>query len=283
MTDEREAIWLGRLREADERAARFERQLNEMRTERDEAIAHLTLHRSVLDAVTRALDAGVDLADIPGMLELRAHMLELRAQARESDSRLAAAQRRVAELEEHETAGAIAIGLVHEALWSEEHRGETVVDMARRVKKERDIARAYEKDWREYGARCEDTIREMASGALTFELLRYTNRRRCETHYHPIDDWSLNDWLGAVTGEVGEVAGVIKNIRRAETERVKNGHTIPEATLSKLGDEAADVVIYIDLLTARAGVDLGRAIVRKFNLVSRERLQCNILLPEPTT
>lgn len=116
-------------------------------------------------------------------------------------------------------------------------------------------------------------------GTLTFEELRAQNARRCETHYHPIGDWSLTDWMTAVTGEAGELAGVIKNIRRREVERTANGHSIPHETLVKFGDEAADVVIYLDLLCARAGVDLGDVVARKFNEVSTERLGCDIDLP----
>lgn len=114
--------------------------------------------------------------------------------------------------------------------------------------------------------------------ALSFGTLRQMNRRRCAAHYHPIDDWSLSDWMGAVTGEVGELASVIKNIRRTQTEREANGHDIPVATLEAMGDEAADIVIYLDLLCARAGIDLGTAVRRKFNQVSRERLGCDIVL-----
>jgi len=116
---------------------------------------------------------------------------------------------------------------------------------------------------------------------LTFDRLRIANVRRCSTHYHPIADWSLSDWCTAVAGELGELAGVIKNLRRAETEQ-RNGHKIPQRgpLVDALAEEAADTVIYLDLLCARAAVDLGAAVTRKFNRVSRERLNTTILLPE---
>lgn len=116
---------------------------------------------------------------------------------------------------------------------------------------------------------------------LTFDRLRVTNVRRCSTHYHPIADWSLSDWCTAVAGELGELAGVIKNLRRAETEQ-RNGHKIPQRgpLVDALAEEAADTIIYLDLLCARAAVDLGAAVTRKFNRVSRERLNTAILLPE---
>lgn len=129
--------------------------------------------------------------------------------------------------------------------------------------------------------RLNDAIRRVAGeGSLTFAQLRETNAARCEAHYHPVDAWSLSDWCTAVAGEVGELAGVVKNLRRQQTE-APNGHAIPEVDAAKLGAEAADVVIYLDLLCARAGVDLGRAVAEKFNDVSRGRLGTDVfLLPE---
>ena len=38
----------------------------------------------------------------------------------------------------------------------------------------------------------------------------------------------------------------------------------------QLTDEIADTALYLDLLAARAGIDLGAAIVRKFNRVSEK-------------
>jgi NTP pyrophosphatase (non-canonical NTP hydrolase) len=120
--------------------------------------------------------------------------------------------------------------------------------------------------------------------SLTFARLRERNVTRCEKHYHPVDQWSPNDWLGAVTGEVGELASVLKNIRRKQTEVGPNGHGIPFTTLIGIAHEAADVVIYLDLLCERLGIDLGKAVVEKFNLVSIERLGAGPLLgPLPPT
>lgn len=102
---------------------------------------------------------------------------------------------------------------------------------------------------------------------LSFRHLRKANTKRCESSYHPVDAWSLTDWLTAAAGELGELAGVIKNIRRAETEG-QSAHTIGVTEKRELGYEAADVVIYLCLLCARAGVDLGEAVREKFNIVS---------------
>lgn len=113
---------------------------------------------------------------------------------------------------------------------------------------------------------------------LSFSDLRDANVKRCETHYHAVEAFSLMDWLGCVTGELGEAAGVIKNLRRRQVEGEREDHPIPPSDLGELADELADTVIYLDLLAARAGIDLGEAIRVKFNRVSRERLKCEVLL-----
>ena len=114
---------------------------------------------------------------------------------------------------------------------------------------------------------------------LRFDELRDANTRRCERHYHPIAKWSLSDWMTAVAGEVGEAASIVKNFRRRETE-AGNSHKITETAMAALGEECADAVIYIDLLCARAGIDLGKAVREKFNKVSRERLGTDIVLEQ---
>lgn len=92
---------------------------------------------------------------------------------------------------------------------------------------------------------------------LTFGDLAEQNRLRCEEEYHPLKEWSPNDWLGAVAGEVGELAGELKKLRR--------GDVVGREVIAK---EAADVVIYLDLLCQRCGIDLGSAVAQKFNEVS---------------
>lgn len=105
---------------------------------------------------------------------------------------------------------------------------------------------------------------------LDFSTLRAANVGRCEESFHPLNDWSLPDWATALAGEVGEVCNIVKKLRRVgEAERVGGGTTpIREELMAKLADELADVVIYADLLAARAGIDLGVAVREKFNLVS---------------
>lgn len=113
-------------------------------------------------------------------------------------------------------------------------------------------------------------IRNRLGDGLTFAQLRRANLARLPTFkngkgepaHSEADgsDWSLNDWLTAVAGELGELANVLKKVRRGDL-------TLEQAQAS-LGKEAADVVTYLDILCFRMGVDLGVATVSKFNEVS---------------
>lgn len=105
---------------------------------------------------------------------------------------------------------------------------------------------------------------------LSFEELRNANLTRC-AKWHPggVNDWSLSDWGVAMGGEAGETLNVIKKINRADDGLVGNARNATAETLLKaLADEIADTIIYADLLAARAGIDLDRAIVEKFNHTS---------------
>jgi NTP pyrophosphatase (non-canonical NTP hydrolase) len=105
---------------------------------------------------------------------------------------------------------------------------------------------------------------------LTFNVLRCANERRVghfknrkgEIAHSKSDgsDWGLAQWCNAVCGELGEAANLIKKIER--------GDFTLEERRADLGKELADVVIYLDLLAKRAGVDLGKATIQKFNEVS---------------
>lgn len=113
---------------------------------------------------------------------------------------------------------------------------------------------------------------------ISFSNLRKVNSARCEDVFHPIDEWSPAEWGLAVVGEVGELCNVIKKIRRIQdgTNTPKDPQTVEECrTLA--AKEAADAVIYLDLLCARLRIDLGEAIRQKFNEVS-DRMNCTIKL-----
>lgn len=107
---------------------------------------------------------------------------------------------------------------------------------------------------------------------LTFETLREANMARLPLFRdakgrpcHSKDDgsdWSPAQWLQAVTGELGEYANLRKKVERGD-------FTLEEA-LPALADELADVVIYLDILAAQLGIDLGNSIVSKWNRTSQK-------------
>lgn len=108
--------------------------------------------------------------------------------------------------------------------------------------------------------------------ALNFDTLRLANIERVGQFTdaqgricHSVDgkDWTPAEWLMAVTGELGELANVLKKVRRGDM-------TMSEAR-NQISDELADVQIYLDLLAHRLNVDLGRATIAKFNRKSHEK------------
>jgi NTP pyrophosphatase (non-canonical NTP hydrolase) len=107
------------------------------------------------------------------------------------------------------------------------------------------------------------------------KALREANGRRCEQGFGMTPhDWALPTWGNAVAGEVGEMCNIIKKHDRGDIKY--NGENLPEFR-RKLGDEIADIIIYLDLLAMREGISLEEVIVRKFNEVS-DRRNSNIKL-----
>lgn len=113
-----------------------------------------------------------------------------------------------------------------------------------------------------------DTLRE---GNVT-RLPLFKNKHGVAAHSKPDgSDWSPSDWLEAIVGELGEYANVRKKYRRGD---------ISHAEFKELATkELADVVTYIDILAFRLGIDLGEAIIDKFNEVSA-RVGCNVMIDE---
>lgn len=114
--------------------------------------------------------------------------------------------------------------------------------------------------------------------SLNFDELRRTNKARCE-RWHPegIRSWSASDWMTALTGEIGELASLFK-MRNRERDDLPGNKFSP--TNQQIADEIADVLLYLDLLAACHDIDLGQAVVKKFNEVSirvgfPERLACS--------
>jgi len=106
------------------------------------------------------------------------------------------------------------------------------------------------------------------NSSLTFKRLREANLKRCES-WHPggVTDWSLSDWAVALTGELGEACDIIKKLNRVRDEIVGNKLSEDELKV-ELKKELADTMIYLDLLAARAEIDLADVVIDKFNEVS---------------
>lgn len=101
---------------------------------------------------------------------------------------------------------------------------------------------------------------------LSFAEFRAANVARC-LKWHPqgIDSWSPSDWMTAVTGELGELASLLK-MRNRERDGLPGNKFSPSQ--KQIADELADVLTYLDLLAEVLGVDLGKAAVSKFNEIS---------------
>ncbi len=106
---------------------------------------------------------------------------------------------------------------------------------------------------------------------LNFEDLRFANVERCKRWHPPSSEpWTTADWSNALCGESGELANVVKKIRRHQTGAVNVGDPSPEDLVRMAADELADVVIYADLLADHLGIDLAKAVAIKFNRTSKK-------------
>lgn len=107
---------------------------------------------------------------------------------------------------------------------------------------------------------------------LDFNELRGVNTRRCEEVFHPLQDWSPCDWATAMAGECGEACNKVKKLRRLDgADAALDTEAKREELKGEIAKELADLVIYADLLAARLGINLGSAVIEKFNAVSEER------------
>ena len=74
--------------------------------------------------------------------------------------------------------------------------------------------------------------------------------RRGESYHNSTDgdEWTIEQWMNAVIGELGEAANIIKKIDRQDM-------TVDEAR-DMLADELADVMCYFDIYAYRRGCSL---------------------------
>ncbi len=113
---------------------------------------------------------------------------------------------------------------------------------------------------------------------LSFGNLRAVNIERCEEVFHKLDDWSPTDWATAMAGECGEACNEIKKLRRLDRADGAIDTPAERARLrGEIGKEFANLVIYADLLAARLNINLGEAVIFKFNEVSQKRRSTKFL------
>lgn len=106
---------------------------------------------------------------------------------------------------------------------------------------------------------------------LTFKQLTMVNYKRSED----LNDWTISDWACAMAGEAGEIYNAVKKLNRLrdnlpsknEPERQIDSY---EEAVSKIGEEIADTVLYLNLLSIRLGINLENEIKKKFNSVSEK-------------
>lgn len=111
------------------------------------------------------------------------------------------------------------------------------------------------------------------TNGLTFNTLRDANIARLplfkradgKAAHATFDgsDWPPASWLQAVIGELGEYANLRKKVERGDL-------TLDEAR-PRLASELADVVVYLDILAYRLGINLGEAVMTTWNKKSADQ------------
>jgi len=113
---------------------------------------------------------------------------------------------------------------------------------------------------------------------LALADLRAANETR-QREWDPQSRVTLEYRGNELAGETGEACNVIKKLARE-----RNGMPGSRATVQQLADELADVVICADLVAMAEGIDLGAAVVAKFNATSEKvglatRLRTSVPVP----
>lgn len=97
---------------------------------------------------------------------------------------------------------------------------------------------------------------------INFNRLVYT------TKIWGSNNWSLLEWGGALCGEAGELANILKKVKRREIKDDYNQYL--NAKIPEISDELADIIIYADLIAAQLDIDLEEVIRNKFNRKSED-------------
>jgi NTP pyrophosphatase (non-canonical NTP hydrolase) len=109
----------------------------------------------------------------------------------------------------------------------------------------------------------------LKEGPLTFDRVTTINTHRsARWHEQASEPWNGADWGNALAGEVGEACNVIKKLRRLDTNTANKKAKTRADYLADLAYELADAYLYLDLVADYYGINLPKAIVEKFNMVS---------------
>ena len=108
--------------------------------------------------------------------------------------------------------------------------------------------------------------------SISFDNLRRANDKR-QQEWPGSDQADLEFRTIEVAEEAGEIAGAVKKLLRSQ--RGIKGTT---ADLNDIEDEMGDLIVSLDLLASELGIDLGEAVVSKFNKTSHKyELQTRLL------
>ena len=102
------------------------------------------------------------------------------------------------------------------------------------------------------------------------------NRRRCESPEgfdHRFDEWSKAEWSNALAGEAGEACNLTKKMLRHE--KGSRGNVKPEdqdyeSLRRRAAKEAADAIIYADLLIQALGFEPSEVVREVFDSKSEQ-------------
>jgi NTP pyrophosphatase (non-canonical NTP hydrolase) len=92
----------------------------------------------------------------------------------------------------------------------------------------------------------------------TLQRLKILNPERCKSFGYTVWQMPVLFWSTALAGEVGELCNFIK--------KKEYGDKVNKIDIAK---EAADIIIYLDLLCTHLEIDLEQSVINKFNEVSQ--------------
>lgn len=93
---------------------------------------------------------------------------------------------------------------------------------------------------------------------LTFKRFHKVNVARGKADIKHSHNWIPLSWGGALAGEVGELCNYLKKMSRGD-----------KIDKQALAHEIGDIMTYLSLLADKLDIDLEKAIVEKFNIVSK--------------